>query len=145
MTEPILITGGVAIDDRGQLSYINSEITGVKRFYIVSNHKSHFIRAWHAHKKEAKFVTVIQGSAIIGVVKIDNWADPKKELVPEKYIISANKPQLLYIPAGYANGFMNLTKDTKIMFFSTSTLEESKGDDYRFPYDYWNIWEIKER
>lgn len=145
MEEPILYNGGISIDDRGQLSFINQELSNIKRFYIVSNHKSHFIRAWHGHKKEAKYVTVIKGSAMIGAVKIDDWSNPNMFISPNKYILSDNKPQLLYIPVGYANGFMNLTQDTKIMFLSTSTLEESKGDDYRYVYDYWNIWNIEER
>jgi dTDP-4-dehydrorhamnose 3,5-epimerase len=146
MEEPILYEGGISIDDRGQLSFINKELN-IKRFYIVTNHKSHFIRAWHAHKKEAKYVTVVQGSAIIGIIEIDDWAFPAQDLEPDRYILSANKPQLLYIPAGYANGFMNLTQDTILQFFSTSTLEESKSDDNRFPYNYFskNFWTIKNR
>ena len=79
------------------------------------------------------------------MVKIDNWDKPTYASKVEKYILSSNKPSILYIPKGYANGFMNLTKDTKIMFLSTSTLEESKGDDYRFGYNYWNIWNIDQR
>jgi len=51
----------------------------------------------------------------------------------------------LYIPAGFANGFMSLTSDTQIIFFSTSTIDESKGDDFRFDARYWDIWEVIER
>ena len=40
---------------------------------------------------------------------------------------------------------MTLTDDAIVQFFSTSTLEESKGDDIRFPYDKWNIWNIEYR
>lgn len=144
MKESILIEGGIAIDDRGKLCFINKELK-IKRFYFISNHESHFVRAWHGHKKENKYVTVIQGSAIVGAVKIDDWKNPSKKIIPKKYILSVNKPSLLYIPAGYANGFMNLNQDTIIMFFSTSTLEESKNDDYRYPYNYWDIWKIEER
>jgi hypothetical protein len=36
---------------------------------------------------------------------------------------------------------MSLRENTKIIFYSTSTLEESMGDDIRFKYDQWNIWE----
>ncbi len=39
----------------------------------------------------------------------------------------------------------SLMPDTKIMFFSTSTLEASKGDDIRFPARLWDIWEVEER
>jgi dTDP-4-dehydrorhamnose 3,5-epimerase len=51
----------------------------------------------------------------------------------------------MYIPPGYANGAMTLTEDTRIMYFSTATLEESKTDDYRFSYDYWSIWGVERR
>ena len=145
MIKPELIEGGIAVDDRGELRFINSLDLNIKRFYIVSNHKSHFIRAWHGHKKEVKYVTVIQGAALIGAVEIDNWDLPSLDLKVSTFILSANKPSILYIPSGYANGFMNLTQDTKLLFLSLSTLEESKGDDFRFDSHYWDIWNIKER
>ena len=148
MKEPKLIPGGLAIDNRGELTYNNEfrfDKVNIKRFYMVSNHESHFIRAWHAHKKEAKYATVVKGIALIGAIKIDNWNKPSKKLHINEFILSEKNPAILYIPAGYANGFMNLIKDTKIIFFSTSVLEESKGDDYRFDSHYWNCWTIKER
>ena len=48
-------------------------------------------------------------------------------------------------PAGFANGFMSLTEGAKIVFFSTSTLQESLGDDIRFPARTWDPWTIEER
>lgn len=146
MEEPKVFEGGIAVDDRGELSYNNDfDMSQVKRYYMVSNHKSHFVRAWHAHKKEAKYVTVVKGSALIGLVKIDDWVNPSSFLNIKTFTLSEKTASVLYIPKGYANGFMNLTKDTKIMFFSTSTLEKSKGDDYRFGAHYWDCWKIEER
>jgi dTDP-4-dehydrorhamnose 3,5-epimerase len=40
---------------------------------------------------------------------------------------------------------MSLTDDTRLIFFSTSTLEESKGDDVRYDARHWDIWTIEER
>ena len=60
-------------------------------------------------------------------------------------MLSANKPSVLFIPPGYCNGFMSLTQDAKLMFFSTSTLEESRGDDIRFHARHWDIWQPEER
>jgi hypothetical protein len=40
---------------------------------------------------------------------------------------------------------MSLEEDTRIMVFSTSSLEESKGDDFRYHGRYWNPWEVEER
>lgn len=139
METPQIIEGGVAVDDRGSLRFVNGfDFAGVKRFYQVENHRQGFIRAWHGHKKEAKYVYVASGSALVGAVNIES-----QEV--QKFILSANSPKVLYIPPGYANGIMNLEDDTIIMFFSTSTLEESKGDDIRFQHTMWNIWDIEYR
>jgi len=146
MTVPRLIEGGLAIDDRGEVGFINGfNFDKVRRFYWVSDHKSGFIRAWHAHKREAKYVTVVQGAALIGAVEIDDWDKPSKDSKIWKYVLSDHKPSVLYIPAGYANGFMNLTEETKLLFFSTSDIEESKGDDFRFDARYWDPWQVVER
>ena len=40
---------------------------------------------------------------------------------------------------------MSLTTDLKLMFFSTSRLEESQGDDFRYDARYWDIWQVVER
>lgn len=144
--EPVLIEGNVSIDDRGEVAFVNDfDMSQVKRFYTVTNHKSGFIRAWHAHKKENKSVTVVNGAAIVAAVQIDDWEKPSKDSQVYRYVLSATKPAVLSIPAGFANGFMTLKKDTKLMFFSTATLEESQGDDIRFDAYYWNPWKIVER
>ena len=145
-----IISGGVAVDDRGSVRFVNDfNFSGVKRFYQVDNHKQGFIRAWHGHLGEGKYVYVAKGSALVGAVEMevresiegvanDGLITPEGEVF--KCVLSSQCPKVLWIPPGYANGFMNLTEDTIIQFFSTSTLEESLGDDIRFPYDRWDIW-----
>ncbi len=143
---PRLIDGGLAVDDRGQVSFVNDfAFEGVRRFYMVSNHHGGFVRAWHAHRHEAKYVFVTTGAAIVGAVEIDDWERPSKTAQIHRYVLSAKKPSILYIPAGYANGFESLTDDTNIIFFSTATMEEAKSDDVRYDARYWDIWEIIER
>ena len=145
-TEPQLIEGGLAVDDRGTLGFVNDfNFAGVKRFYRVTNHKQGFVRAWHAHRHEAKYVTVMAGSAIVAAVKIDNWETPSRDAKVYRYALSANRPAVLYVPAGYANGFMSLTDDANLVFFSTSSLEESRGDDIRYDARYWDAWNVVER
>ena len=146
MIVPQLIEGGSVVDDRGEVGFINGfSFDKVKRFYWVGNHRSGFIRAWHAHKREAKYVTVVQGAALVGAVEIDDWDNPSKDSKVWRYALSDHKPSVLYIPAGYANGFMSLTAGTKLIFFSTSSLEETHGDDIRYDAYYWNPWQIVER
>jgi dTDP-4-dehydrorhamnose 3,5-epimerase len=95
--------------------------------------------------KEAKYVTVVDGAAIVAVVEIDNWEKPSRNLKIHRFVLSAAKPAVLFIPKGCANGFMTLSEDTQLIFFSTATLEESWGDDIRYDAYYWDPWKIVER
>ena len=146
MSELKLMQGGIAIDDRGEVGFVNDfDFSSVKRFYTVKNHQQGFIRAWHAHRKESKYVTVVKGAAVVGAVKIDDWDNPSKDLEVHRYVLAAGKPSVLFIPHGFANGFMSLTEDTVLIFFSTAILEDSLNDDIRFDAHYWNPWDIIER
>jgi dTDP-4-dehydrorhamnose 3,5-epimerase-like enzyme len=146
MSEPKLIQGGLGIDDRGEVAFVNDfQFEGVKRFYTVSNHQVGYVRAWHAHKKAGKYVMVVEGAALIGAVAIDNWEAPSKDTEVKRFVLSSNKPVVVYIPPGYANGAMSLTADAKIMYFATDTLEETKEDDFRYDARYWDIWQVEER
>ncbi len=145
--EPQLLKGGLAVDDRGQLSFVNDfSFDGVKRFYMAENFSDSTIRAFHGHKKEAKYVSVISGSALVAAVLMDDTENPNKNNEVKRFTLSARSPSVLHIPAGYANGWKALEPGTKIVFFSTTTMEEAKDDDFRFPADYWgDIWSVESR
>ena len=75
---PQLISGNLVVDDRGQVAFVNDfTFEGVKRFYVVSNHRQGFVRAWHAHRREAKYVTALQGAALVGAVAVDTGRLPR--------------------------------------------------------------------
>jgi len=132
-----LVSGDLVVDERGTVRFVNDfDFKNIKRFYQIENNSKGFIRAWHGHKKEDKYIYVSSGSALVGVVNLDT-----EEV--EKFVLSAKKPRILWVPQNSANGFMSLEENTSIIFFSSCTLEESKKDDFRFPYDKWNIWDIK--
>ena len=146
MDAPRLIEGKLAVDDRGEVGFVNDfEFAGVKRFYSVANHRAGFVRAWHGHRRECKFVTVVEGAMLVCCVAIDDWEQPSKDLPINRFVLSAVKPVVLCIPAGYANGFMSLTESAKAIFFSTATLQESQQDDIRFPARFWDPWSVQER
>lgn len=129
-----LLNGGVAVDDRGAVTFVNDfDFKDVKRFYMVQNHSKNFIRAWHGHKKEGKYVFVAKGTILLGVMPINGGK-------ANTYILSDKNPQVLFIPPNFYNGFKTLTDDARIIFYSTSTLEESKNDDIREPATKWDIW-----
>lgn len=141
-----LLEGGLAVDDRGQIQFCNTlDMKSIRRFYIVSNHAAQFVRAWHGHRNEMKYVFVVSGAAIVAAVKVDDWSNPSPNVKVERFVLSEKKPAVLKIPGGYANGFKTLLPDTKILFLSTATLDESSKDDYRFHAQYWNPWNVESR
>ena len=145
---PTLIKGGLAVDDRGQVSFVNGfSFAKIQRFYMVENFSTEVVRAFHGHLKEEKFVLVVGGAAIVAAVKLDDPSSPNRNAKPLRFVLSERQPQILHVPAGFANGFRPLEPKTRIVFFSTAALEDSAKDDYRFPHDYWGkeVWEVEFR
>lgn len=139
-TLPHLYKGGMASDVRGKVGFVNDfKFKKIKRFYIISNKKINYFRGWHGHKKEEKYVFVVQGKAKISAVEVDNWKNPSKNLKVHSYTLEGENPAILYIPKGYANGFVSLRSNTKVIFFSTCSLAQSKKDDIRFNETYWML------
>ena len=120
--------------------YNNSlELKKIKRFYIVQNKKNNFVRAWHGHKIEAKYILCIKGKVKVSAVRIKNFKKPKKNSKVYSWIIDEKKPSVIYIPPGFANGTKSLLRGTKIFVLSTSSLKDSLEDDYRFEENFWKI------
>ncbi len=142
-----MINIGSATDERGRIIFANEfSFDKIKRFYLIDSSNTEVIRAWHGHMVEEKYAFVIAGSAIIGTVPLTDSQNPDKTAETKQFILSADNPQILHIPAPYANGVRVLEPNTKVMFFSTSTLEESKNDDFRFPPEYFDeqVWRVNE-
>ncbi len=139
-----IINGNKHIDARGHVKFFNDfSFKKIKRFYEVKNSTKNPVRAFHGHMKEEKYVLPVQGDTLVCVVKITSPLKPSKKTKVRKFVLSEKKPQILHIPSGYANGIKSLSKDSRVIFFSTSTLKQSLKDDFRFEPDYWGdeIWQ----
>ena len=120
-----IINGGLSVDLRGRVSFVNDfSFEKIKRFYVVENRFMSEVRAWHGHKVEEKYVYVVAGEACIMLKDMETGEK-------EEVVLSEDMPQILHNPAGKYNGSYSLKENTKIIYFSTATLEESKEDDYR--------------
>lgn len=131
--------GKIITDDRGHLIVHNSfnpQELRVKRFYIVSNRDSGFIRAWHGHRVEEKYVTVLNGTAQISLCPMESFCIESVST----HILTEYSPEMVHIPANFYNGWMSLTPGATLQYFSTSSLESSLGDDYREDWDTVNVW-----
>ncbi len=143
LNKPTIIQGGISIDDRGQIIFANNfnfADAGIKRFYAVNNHDINFVRSFHYHERESKYAVVLAGSALVVAVPVEDPKNPDKNAEVTKVVLSEKNQKILYIPPKHANGFKSLTADTVIVFFSTSTLLESQGDDKRIQWDFWPVW-----
>lgn len=144
--EPRLIAANAASDDRGRVYFANDlDLGECRRMYIVENFATGTVRAWHAHQRERKWVMPLAGAALACCVKIDDWSAPSPDAPVQRFTLDAARPQVLAIPAGYANGAMALLPETKLLYLSDAALEESLGDDFRYPARHWDPWHVAER
>lgn len=141
------IVGGFATDERGTVRFIpDFNLEGIKRFYTVMNHAVGYVRAWHGHKHEAKYLIVLNGAAMVCAAEVKNWEGPSIVISNmQTVILNGAQPGILYIPPGYIHGWKSLTAATQLGVFSTATLEESQADDIRFAARHWDVWDIPER
>ena len=134
-----LISGGLVVDDRGVLRFANDFcFNNVKQFFQTENHHVGFIRAWHGHTREGRYLWVAHGSVLVGAVPL--YVETGDISKVQKYILTDLSPSILWIPEGYYSGFKTLKEDTILMVFTTLTSDEAKGEANRLPYDTWNIW-----
>ncbi len=142
MVEPKIIQGGIFTDHRGTMRFVNDfKFTDVVRFYFIKHTDINFVRAWQGHKFEQKWFYPIAGSFVIAWVKIDDFNNPSKDLIPDFHIISFDKSELVYIPKGYANGLKALEPNSELMIFSDLELEKSLKDNKRYNPDLWFDWQ----
>ena len=145
-TEPQLIAAGTSTDDRGRVFFANDfDLRQCRRMYMVENFSSGTVRAWHAHRHERKWVMAVAGAALACCVAIDDWESPSRGEKVHRFTLDADHPAILAVPAGYANGAMALLPETKLLYFSDASLEQSLGDDVRYPARYWDPWQVAER
>lgn len=136
-----LIDGEIFKDERGKIGSLNSfRFDEIKRSYYIVHHDKNIIRGWHGHKFEKKWFWCIKGEFVIGLVKIDNWANPDNNLIPQIFRMKDNKSQVLYVPEGYANCIKATVNDSILMVYSGKILFEALEDSWRFDKNLWVDW-----
>jgi len=140
MSKPTIIKGDNFIDYRGRLNFCNDmDFSKVKRFYEIVHDKDGQRRGLHGHLIEEKWMRVTRGTFQILLVPIAQ-VGYEVELVGGlsdiiEFTLSEYKPQILHVPAFYANGIRNLTTNANITIYSSLSIEDAKKDDYRFDCD----------
>ncbi|MEM4605434.1 MAG: WxcM-like domain-containing protein [Candidatus Pacearchaeota archaeon] len=130
-------------DDRGDFTNISLDYFIPKRAYFISNSKKEVIRAYHGHKKEWKLFFVTKGVFTFKFIKIGEEEKLDKKII--EFTLSEKNPEIIICPPGWFNGFINRTEENGLIVFSSSTMEESKEDDFRIPFNKFDGWEVKNR
>lgn len=152
--EPVQIKGGLSADDRGELSYNNDlDLRGIRRYYTLSNNDQRYVRCWHGHPRhEYKvFIPLIGSFIIVGwpFEMVNGQAKATGE--PRRFAVSAKTPSAVIFPPGWMNGTSNLNVDNLLLVGSNLSVEESKEDDVRIPFDstlyyaYTKLFEVPRR
>ena len=117
-------------DQRGYLmEMFREEIIGKKfKFQILSKSKKNVLRGLHFQlkKPQAKYISVIKGK-ILDVV-VDLRKNSKTFGKVYKIILSEKNCKSIYIPEGFAHGFLTLEKENIIHYSCTEY--RSVGNEY---------------
>lgn len=136
--QPSIIKGGIFSDERGTLRFVNDfHFSDVKRFYFINHPDISVIRAWQGHRLEKKYFYPVKGSFVVAWVKINDFDNPSKDLIPEYHILSSTNSEIITVPKGYANGIKALEPNSEIIVFSDMSLDESLKEKIRYPSDWW--------
>ncbi len=138
--EVILISPKVFFDERGFFieSYKESEFiqSGIKERFLQDNHSFSIkgvIRALHYQlnpKSQGKLVRVISGSVIDVAVDIRRSSPTFLKWVSAE--LSDKNNNMLYIPPGFAHGFVALTDNVNLLYKCTNEYDKSSERGIRY-------------
>lgn len=138
MSDIQVLTGGIYRDERGELVHMNGyNLAGAHRYYIIKHDNTEVIRGWHGHQFERKWFQCLKGAFHLAFVKVDRWAEPSFDLIPEKFHLTESKSELICLPRGYANCIRATEPDSILLVFSENELPEAELDSWRWPASMW--------
>lgn len=137
---PRLILGGLHSDPRGEVRHVNNfHFTQVERFYSIHPANPGDVRGWVGHRHEWKWFCVLHGGIEIGVVQPDDWTAPARKLAIHRFMLRANKPAVLEVPAGFFTASVAEEHDSILLIFSSGRIDSARDDEFRLPADYWTF------
>ena len=137
--KPKLISGSCFSDNRGALFYNNDfDFSKIKKMYVTENADTNIIRGWQGHEIEKRWFCAINGSFEIKVIKIDDWLNPSAKLGVTTHIISSEKLDILYVPAGFATSIQSLEVNAKLLVMA-NYFQGEINDEHRYELDFFKV------
>jgi dTDP-4-dehydrorhamnose 3,5-epimerase len=116
-------------DERGSLIQIfeeNKNLPKIRRIYIVKNWSKDTVRAFHKNYAETKCFFVISGS--VKFVLVDDRPDSPTYRQEATFILTAEEPKILVVPAEVHNGWKALTSDALLLGTADTLMSEHKDE-----------------
>lgn len=134
----MLLQGRKHQDERGVITYNNDfDASLIKRIYTIENHSTDFIRGWQGHSIEQRWFACVKGSFEISVIKVDDFINPSRNLIIQKYVLINDVLTYLHIPSGNITAIQATAKDSKLLVLADFGLGDI-DDEYRYSLDYFN-------
>ena len=112
----------------------------IKQINISFNRKNLTLRGFHYQKKpyeEAKIITCLNGK--IFNVCIDLRKKSKNYLKHYKIILSENDNKSLLVPKGFANCYLTLKPNTKILYYMSQFYKPGSASSFKYNDKYFSI------
>lgn len=135
----------VHADNRGWLSELlrsdSQDFAGFGQLYVVNNHQKNVVRAFHMHLEQDEFFFVTNGT--IQFILADEREESPTYRQLSCAVLSAERPQALYVPRGIQHGSMALTDGAQILAVTNLPYRSANPDEVRLDaYHYGNIWSL---
>ena len=131
----LIIQGQLHEDKRGYLRevYLKKLIKKKFKFQIISKSKKDVLRGLHAQaiNPQGKYLSVIKGK-IFDVV-VDLRQDSKTFQLHEKFFLSEKNKNQLFIPKGFAHGFLVLS-DYAVYHYKQTNYYSGKDKQFTINY-----------
>ncbi len=142
MADVKVIQGEIFEDARGRISSLNSFRFGeVGRVYFLHHPDVSVLRGWNGHRLEKKWFYCVNGAFTIGLVEIDNWESPSKDLEVKMHRLSDTESRILCVPEGYASCIKADIPDSTLMVLSGKTMQDAleAQDNWKYEKNYWSL------
>ena len=150
-SEPFIVEYRRIHDERGYfstpfttstLSLLNTEEVYIS---LAQTEIAHTIRGMHYQEdpySESKLLTLVRGSILDILIDLSTLGN--REIKIHTFELEADRPQVLYIPKGYAHGYQTLSDKTEILYALDSRYQPTATRGFSpLSFELMKLWPFK--
>ena len=117
---PKIIKRNCHYDKRGYLQeiYLKRKEKKIFKFSLITSSKKNVFRGFHfqLRKQQAKLVYIVKGKILDIVIDLRK----KSKRFGKVYKFRLKEKDILYIPKGFAHGYLSLTSENIVLYYMTN-------------------------